>query len=105
MSVSAAMTATIEASTSNEASSEGSGSAASVVLASNAVSTHTDAYVRQVAAPVTLAGKPQPACPSDPATQMVECDWTLSYPLSIPANRDDPTDWASGSRSPTPTSS
>jgi len=46
------MTATIEASTSNEASSEGSGSAASVVLASNAVSTHTDAYVRQVAAPV-----------------------------------------------------
>ncbi|NBS67037.1 MAG: hypothetical protein EBT33_22350, partial [Betaproteobacteria bacterium] len=51
MSVSAAMTATLEASTSNEATSEGSGSAASIVLASNAVSTQADAYVRQVAAP------------------------------------------------------
>ncbi|MBU6188741.1 MAG: LEPR-XLL domain-containing protein, partial [Betaproteobacteria bacterium] len=51
MSVSGTMTATLEATISNEAVSEGSGSAASVVLASNAVSTKADAYVRQVATP------------------------------------------------------
>jgi hypothetical protein len=44
----------------------------------------------------------QPACPKvpdpiDPASYLLECNWTKSYKLDIlPSNTADPTDWASG---------
>lgn len=32
-----------------------------------------------------LAGVSQPACPTDPTTGMVECNWQRSYTLAVPA--------------------
>jgi Carbohydrate binding module (family 35) len=45
----------------------------------------------------TLAGTAQPPCPVvDAATSLLECNWNVSYSLTIPNNTADPTDWASG---------
>jgi hypothetical protein len=51
---------------------------------------------RRVAGPITRAGRRQPEPTFDPTTRLVECDWTDPYVLTIPDNRSDPTDWASG---------
>ncbi len=44
---------------------------------------------------VSRASQPQPGCPMDPTTGMVECDWTDPYAFDVPAAAD-PSDWASG---------
>ena len=52
---------------------------------------------RLVAGPIVRTSSDQPTCPiTDAATRLVECDWTVSYVLSIPNNTTDATDWASG---------
>ena len=51
---------------------------------------------RRVAGPIRRPGRRQPMPAPDPDTRLVECDWTDPYVLGIPANRNDPTDWASG---------
>jgi hypothetical protein len=44
-----------------------------------------------------LPGTVQPPCPVvDAATSLLECNWNVSYSLTIPNNTADPTDWASG---------
>ena len=37
-----------------------------------------------------LDGTPQPACPTDPSTGLIACDWTSSYTLTVPG------DWTTG---------
>src|SRR5947208_10865727 len=37
-----------------------------------------------------LQGVAQPACPLDAVTGLIECDWTASYTLTVPAT------WTSG---------
>src|SRR6266404_3011772 len=51
---------------------------------------------RRMTQPVTLSGTLQTTPTPDPITGLVECDWTLSYTLSVPANPNDATDWPSG---------
>ena len=51
---------------------------------------------RQVMAPVQRPGVKQPMPTADPATGLVECNWTNPYTLTIPNNANDPTDWMSG---------
>lgn len=51
---------------------------------------------RRVAGPIRRPGMKQPMPAPDPATLLVECDWSDPYVLNIPANSNDPTDWASG---------
>lgn len=51
---------------------------------------------RRVAGPIRRPGKKQAMPAPDPATLLVECDWTDPWVLDIPANPNDPTDWASG---------
>lgn len=45
---------------------------------------------RKVATGPTLHGTPAPACPADPTTMLVECDWPKSFSLTIGS------DWVSG---------
>ena len=51
---------------------------------------------RLVAGPIRRAGVRQPAPSFDADNNLVECDWTDPYVLTIPGNAGDPTDWASG---------
>lgn len=51
---------------------------------------------RLVAGPISLSGVTQPVCPIAAIINMVECDWSKSYSLTVPKNTGDPTDWASG---------
>ncbi len=48
---------------------------------------------RLVADSGLLTGRAQPACPQEPGTGMIECNWAASYSLTVPAS---PTDWTSG---------
>src|SRR5262249_16151880 len=51
---------------------------------------------RRVLAPLTLPGTRQPIPIRSPINGLIECNWTNSYTLNIPATPGDPTDWASG---------
>jgi hypothetical protein len=50
---------------------------------------------REVYASGAVASTPQPAPTEDPATHLVEANWTNPLRLTVPASSD-PTDWASG---------
>jgi Carbohydrate binding module (family 35) len=51
---------------------------------------------RLVYSSATLVGAVQPPCPIvEPATSLVECNWTSPYTVPV-SNSADPTDWASG---------
>ncbi len=58
------------------------------------------AGARLMQAPVTLNGVQQPACPVvEAVTSLLECNWSLSHTLSVPATPTDPAStgyWASG---------
>jgi Bacterial Ig-like domain (group 2) len=45
---------------------------------------------------VKLAGTVQPIPTPDPTTGLVECQWLNPYTITITADAQDPTDWASG---------
>lgn len=45
---------------------------------------------------IELPGVRQPVPVPEPDTQLIECNWSVSYTLAIPDNAEDPTDWASG---------
>jgi hypothetical protein len=51
---------------------------------------------RRVAGPIQRSGVIQPVPLHTPEIDLIECDWTDPYVLSIPGNQSDPTDWASG---------
>jgi hypothetical protein len=51
---------------------------------------------RLVAGPVQRNGVRQTMPTAYPQTRLVECNWTDPYVLTVPENRNDPTDWASG---------
>jgi hypothetical protein len=50
---------------------------------------------RLMAGPITLSGVHQTKPSPNATTGMVECNWSPSYTLTVPASSD-PTDWASG---------
>jgi hypothetical protein len=50
---------------------------------------------RALTDPLSRPSTPQPACPMDPATGMVECNWVDPYVLDVP-NAPDSADWATG---------
>ncbi len=54
------------------------------------------AGARSMMPPVTRTGRQQPIPSPDPDTNLIECQWTDPYVLTIPNNPQDPTDWASG---------
>ena len=51
---------------------------------------------RAMLGPVIAPGSVQPIPTRDPATGLVECNWTNPWSLNIPNTPGDPTDWASG---------
>jgi hypothetical protein len=50
---------------------------------------------RRMMPTISRTGTPQPACPMDAITGLIECNWFNPYALNIP-NSPDPTDWMSG---------
>ncbi|MDP3598857.1 MAG: hypothetical protein Q8S75_17870, partial [Nitrospirota bacterium] len=51
---------------------------------------------REIAGPVRLKGQVQSQPTTNPDTGLIECRWDNPLILSIPLNRSDATDWASG---------
>ena len=54
------------------------------------------AGARLMTDPVSRMGFVQELPATDPASGLIECNWSDPYTLSVPGNPGDPTDWASG---------